>query len=473
MTTYENYEPNVNNENNFNNLNNANNEIYDNTEQLNYIYKVQDLYNNFVSQDRYTPKKYPSYYNQQIEKPVIIQPDQSYVSLNQNLVGNANPKTKIRPVVAPPTHDWEYWRGNDFVFPNKLNERSIQDYYNSGYYIDEDVDCPPRKNKLVIKNNGDSGNGYTPTPKPTNVRKEMIKEEFNYNMIKENYENPKNSNNYLPFSGEKEMEKSSCKSCTGGGYDLPPKNFKKENGDFTKVEEKPPAPIEKRFTGDLNDACSYDPTNLNYNLPSNYTSTNCQRRQDLSELNGQVFTSTIVPGVYYKNQIIEPISSNIGISFTQQVPPRKVSYDKDGNKIYTALDPRLYTPDTKEVKEIDVPSNYDVYDPRTNGYGTQYRSYVDKMTGQPRFYYDDINAIRRPNYIARSDIDFMDKADSYGPIKEDEEEIDITENIRKNVEYAYLDNTIDFRTDMMTRLMRPANARLWQKRMAPITGLKK
>ena len=426
-----------------------------------YIYKVEKLYGDFINQDRYTPQNHPSYYNQQVEKDTIVEPDQSYFSKNQNLVGGANPKTKIRPVVAPPSYDWEYWRGNDFVFPNTINERSVQDYYSSGYYIDEDVSCP--KDRLIVE----TKENFEYLPK--NPRMQIIKENYDFNNISSNN---KGSNNYLPVGGEKEESK--CKSCTGGPYDLPPpKNFKKDNGDFKKFDKNEPPQSEKRYTGDINDSCSYDQTNLYYGLPTNYASTNCQRRPDLKELNSQIFTSTVVPGVYYKNEIIEPIGSNIGISFTQQVPPRKVSYDSEGNKIYTALDPRLYTPEENISKEIDVPSNYDVYDPRSNGYGTSYRSYVDKLTGQPRFYYDDIEAIRRPNYIARSNVDFLNNANTYGPIKEDSEEINVTENIRKNAEYAYTDNTIDFRTDMMTRLMRKRNAELWQVRMAPKAGLKK
>lgn len=426
---------------------------------LDYIYKTEKLFNDFINQDRYTIQKFPSYYSQQIEKETVIEPDQSYLSKNQHLVGGANPKTKVKPVVAPPTHDWEYWRGNDFVFPNTINERSVQDYYSSGYYIDEDIQCPPKKSRLMVETKENFTN-----PKPMNKKKEEIRENYNFN---------KSSNNYFPISGQQDSNSvNTCKSCTGG-YDIPPsKDFKKENGDFKKFNEN--VPSNQRFTGDVDDACGYDQTNLYYDLPTNYSSTNCQRRSDLKELNGQVFTSTIVPGVYYKNQIIEPISSNIGISFTQQVPPRKVSYDSYGNKIYTAMDPRVFTPDMDDgPKEIDVPSNYDVYDPRSNGYGTSYRSYIDKLTGQPRFYYDDVDAIRRPNYIARSDVDFLKDADTYGPIKENDEEISLTENIRKNAEYAYLDNTIDFRTDMMTRLMRKRNAELWQTRMAPKAGMKK
>ena len=439
-------------------INNIN--IKTNPPNLDYIYKTEKLYDDFINQDRYTIQKFPSYYNQQIEKEIPIEPNQSFISKNQNLVGGANPKTKIRPVIAPPTHDWEYWRGNDFVFPNTINERSVQDYYSSGYYIDEDIQCQ-KKSGLMVKTKENFTN-----PKPNNNRRDDIKENYNFNVMS------KSSNNYFPISGQQdENSENKCKSCTGG-VDIKSNTFKKENGDFKKFEEN--VPSNQRYTGDIDDACGYDQTNLIYDLPSNYSSTNCQRRTDLKELNGQLFTSTIVPGVYYKNQIIEPISSNIGISFTQQVPPRKVSYDSYGNKIYTAMDPRVYTPDMNDdPKETDVPSNYDIYDPRSNGYGTSYRSYIDKLTGQPRFYYDDIDAIRRPNYIARSDVDFLNNADTYGPIKENDEEINITENIRKNAEYAYLDNTIDFRTDMMTRLMRKRNAELWQTRQAPKAGMKR
>ena len=434
--------------------------------KLDYMYKTEKLYNDFINKERYTIDKFPSYYNQQIEKETIVEPDQSFFSSNQNLVGGANPKTMIRPVIAPPSYDWEYWRGNDFVFPNAMNERSVQDYYSSGYYVDENVQCPKKKDKLMVK----TKENYT-VPKPVNSRREHIKENYNFN-------NSSRSNNYFPISGEQDLNEpipNDCKTCKGGPYDLQPsseKIFKMENGDFKKFDQN--IPSDRRSPGDIDDACGYDQTNLYYDLPSNYSSTNCQRRKDLKDLNGQLFTSTVVPSVYYKNQIIEPISSNIGISFTQQIPPRKVSYDKDGNKIYTAMDPRVYSPDLNEPEEeLDVPSNYDVTDPRSNGYGTSYRSYIDKLTGQPRFYYDDVDAVRRPNYVTRSDVDFLRTADSYGPIKEEDDEINITENIRKNVEYAYLDNTIDFRNDMMVRLMRKRNAELWQLRMAPKAGMKK
>ena len=36
--------------------------------------------------------------------------------------------------------------------------------------------------------------------------------------------------------------------------------------------------------------------------------------------------------------------------------------------------------------------------------------------GQTKFYYDDVDAIRMPNYITRSNIDHQPFADRYGPL---------------------------------------------------------
>ena len=81
--------------------------------------------------------------------------------------------------------------------------------------------------------------------------------------------------------------------------------------------------------------------------------------------------------------------------------------EENGDVTYEYLDPFLPENAEKlkpkcEKKHIIDTSN--VYDPRSNSYGTSYRSYIDKMTGQVRYYYDDINAIRQPNYITRNNI---------------------------------------------------------------------
>jgi len=223
-----------------------------------------------------------------------------------------------------------------------------------------------------------------------------------------------------------------------------------------------------KYPGDVNRSCTYDPSNIEYDLPTNYMAGNCERNNKVRELNHELFTSTVTPGVYYNTQIIEPLNSNIGISFDQQIPPRQVSRNKSGDITYTAMDPSLYSP-VPEPDRIDYgTAPYEVTDPRTNGYGTSYREYQHDITGQPRFYYDDVNAARRPNYIIRTNIDHLLKADSYGVVQSDQDIMSRNCQSRNIAEQGLLNDTLNFRTDMMTRLMRKTNAEAWQKRLAPI-----
>ena len=55
-----------------------------------------------------------------------------------------------------------------------------------------------------------------------------------------------------------------------------------------------------------------------------------------------------------------------------------------------------------EDEFVEEPGASNVYDPRFTGYGTSYRTYIEPMTGQPRFYYDDVDAIRKYNYIRKA-----------------------------------------------------------------------
>ena len=51
-------------------------------------------------------------------------------SLNGTLVGDANPKTKIPPLIPRPSYDWKL---NDFVIHSGINARTNFDLHNSGY----------------------------------------------------------------------------------------------------------------------------------------------------------------------------------------------------------------------------------------------------------------------------------------------------------------------------------------------------
>ena len=449
-----------------------------------YIQESKNLYeqgrnNNLVN--RYTFDKYPSYFTQQVETPVTITPDQSFKSNSQSLVGPANPKTRIAPVVAPPVYEWHYWKKDDFVVPNMINDKPSRDYYGSGYLVSKDPtpkrqanDTMYRSNKTMSKNNPILNNANIDLPllDPENKtdKKKTTVENFTYLSKLEDYDDNDIVENFT-YIDQPVTEKKKCNSCT-----MPsptPSQRERTNGDFKKFDTKKQEGKNVRYTGDVNDQFAYDETNMKYGLPTNYAASNCQRKNEVASVNDQIFTSTVVPGVYYRNQVIEPIDSNIGISFTQQIPPRMVSEDDKGDIIYTGMDPKLYKPVNEPEQRIDVPSTYDVYDPRFNGYGTSYRGYTDKMTGRPRFFYDDVDAIRRPNYITRTEIDHLKGVDTYGPIRSNADVELSNDEIRVKAENAFSDQTLDFRTDMMTRLMRKANAQAWQQRMAPITRMKK
>jgi hypothetical protein len=455
------------------------------SQQRAYIEKSENLYKKGVTDhitNRYTFDKYPSYFSQQVEKPLVVQPDMRYPSNSQALVGGANPKTRIAPVVSPPIYEWHYWKDNDFVVPNVINDRTTQDYYGSGYYTspEECQKTDPKAPVSYVQNQAFSNNDAilnnasvnNPILNPNNKTSKTgtIVENFTYNRNDRNDRTPKTFENFTYITGSD--TKKDCKSCSlpDPSMSVPPKQ--RTNGDFKQFDQKNGNEKNVRYSGDVIESVGYDETNLQYNLPSNYESTNCQRKTEMAGINNQMFTSTIVPGVYYKNQIIEPIDSNIGISFEQQIPPRKVT-DENGTILYTSMDPKLYTPVQQVEEPLDVPSTYDVFDPRSNGYGTSYRGYTDKMTGRPRFYYDDVESIRRPNYLTRTEIDHLKDVDTYGPVRSDQDIRASNDTIREKVENAFKDQTLDFRTDMMTRLMRKRNAELWQLRMAPKAGMQK
>ena len=410
--------------------------------------KTEDLYNKGVKEykkNRYTVEKFPSYYADQRIKSTEIVPDQSFVSSNQRLVGKANPKTLIAPVVAPPSHDWEHWKDNDFVFPSAINEKRTQDFYGSGYYTsDEPViehyeprQLPPRPRQPYYENTYVTP--QTPIDTLGQYNGKWPNQIYNGNDMGSEVVVPKD---YLRKKESRQMDSSL---------------FSKTDGVL-------------KYTGDVNRSCTYDPSNINYNLPSNFMAGNCERNDNVRELNDELFTSTITPGVYYKTQIVEPLNSNIGISFDQQIPPRQMSRDQMGNVTYTALDPSLYEPTQSSDQNEYGTAPYEVYDPRSNGYGTSYREYQHELTGQPRFYYDDVNAVRRPNYITRTNIDHLLKADSYGIVQSTNDIMSRNCNSRQIAEQGILDNIIEHRTDLMTRTMRKKNAEMWQRRMAPLSA---
>lgn len=105
-----------------------------------------------------------------------------------------------------------------------------------------------------------------------------------------------------------------------------------------------------------------------------------------------------------------------------------------------------------------------VYDPRFTGYGSNDRAYEDPTTGQTRFFYDDIDAVRMPNFIARSNVDVFPWAVQYGS----DAGVCYGDGYKQLANDTFLDSTLKFRTELQQRLMRKRNAEMWQQRVAPI-----
>lgn len=108
-----------------------------------------------------------------------------------------------------------------------------------------------------------------------------------------------------------------------------------------------------------------------------------------------------------------------------------------------------------------------IYDPRNVGYSDAGRSYVDKVLGQPKYYYDDINAARAPNYITRNKIDIYNFGESTGRLK-DPKNYPNSNNNRLAVE-EFHNSALLHRSDMMQSLMNKRNSEMWQLKQFPIS----
>jgi hypothetical protein len=205
-------------------------------------------------------------------------------------------------------------------------------------------------------------------------------------------------------------------------------------------------------------------------LPVNLPVGKCEQNSEFNQYNTNMFTQTIQPGMYTRNEVIEPINSNIGISSTQQFKPTTRSLNDTG-VTYVEHNPLTFKEDIIEPNiNVDESVNEsNVYDPRHSGYGTSYRAYNDDNIGQPRFFYDDIDAVRMPNYITRNNIDFTPFGDTYGTLKEGESNGNkYNANIRDLANDAFTRNTLEQRSSLQQSMLRPANNRAWQQRMYPI-----
>ena len=425
--------------------------------------------------------------------------DPNFVSLNQNLAGPANPKTLIAPVVVPPPAALDYWRANNLINHSHINTESQTDLYLSGYKVSNCCDridacmtpatvehyTSPTMYEGISNPQHPVGKPCGPKPSqissPVPVTSTPITHVINgtqgcygdthhrTGLVREGFETSQG-----PYSGRTQLP----------GYPkpepiqspqpvtiLPFTGLGLEKKDIRENFETPKGlHIRPNESGWVNTTCGYNPYQLaKADLPTNLMAGNYEKTSEMKQFNKNLFMQTIQPDIYTHSEVIEPINSNIGISFTQQFQPTTCTR-KDGKGLtYTEHDPRIYQPEVKPRELSNNVTEADVYDPRFSGYGTSYRAYNDSNIGQTRFYYDDVDAVRMPNYITRSDIDFTPYADTYGPLKSDNKFGNkFNSNIRSLAQDTFLRSSLQQRTELQTRLMRKRNNELWQLRKNPI-----
>ena len=186
-----------------------------------------------------------------------------------------------------------------------------------------------------------------------------------------------------------------------------------------------------------------------------------RKNQNMSFHQRNLNVQTIQPGVYYEPEEIEPVSYNIGITEARR---QKIPYKKsdNGDVYYNEYNNNARFNPPFEKRTVGPE---DIYDPRFTGYGTSYRSYYDEFVGQPRFYYDDVDAMRMPNYVVRSKVDHLGFSDQYGPM-DDNYGVN-NDEMREMVNQSFLDNSLSFRNDLQQRLMRKRNAEMAYLRQFP------
>jgi len=373
-----------------------------------------------------------------------VNPGPDFVSVNQNLVGNPAKRTMVAPVRVPPPMS-SAWRENSLVVRSGINTATNQDLSRSGYLVSQETyDCADNIGQTMCIGDKD-------------MNLELLQDTFTpIEDVVENFTNPNDvsvNGDFTPLTNTPIGDKT---------YNFPYHQSKKTN--LYNLSD-------NHYSGDVLMSDGYFPTQpIDNNLPSNVAFGKCAKDPVFDEYNKQTYTSTLQPGVYTRNQIVEPISSNIGISFTQQFEPVTCKKDKNGTT-FIGHDPNI-TPVPFEKPEQLIPYDRqthlsDIYDPRYTGYGTSYRSYVEPVTGQVRFYYDDVDAYKRPNYITRSKVDFIPSSVSTQAIPNSQYFEKQNKYARTIAHQKFANDTMDFRTDLQERLMRKANANLEQTRRFP------
>ncbi|NBV67836.1 MAG: hypothetical protein EBR74_04765 [Flavobacteriia bacterium] len=412
-------------------------------------------------------------------------PDSLYYSINQNLVGPENPKTHFAPVVPPRLYE-ETWSKNDRFFVNRgINDQKQQEYYQNGYisYADSKKDknqCCPTK-------------ASSPNMIPLHVQE-----------------------NFEPLHSY-----STSSSSDGGDHGNSRSSGSGTRGPEIRISDDSFAP--------MNLSWGYFPEHAEQNLAVNYprSSNFCATDDYNRQIRTTPLQPGLV--AYSEVDVNDANMSNLGISYTQPFLPTKLVDLAGTDKSFYETDPfwRDFPSTAKKsltnyesaygldpIQPEPVRENYqnhhpivprrqkgqrnrreyredysqhgdrnrniqgmngingpammdrrDIYDPRLTGYGTSYRGYTDPMSGQPRYFYDDVDAHTQYNYITKSKIDHLPRTSQCGPYQPPAMN---NMETRRYAEEQFLNQTLQQRTELQDRLMQKVLHRNIQRHQAPI-----
>lgn len=216
----------------------------------------------------------------------------------------------------------------------------------------------------------------------------------------------------------------------------------------------------------VNKECTYNPGAISYGLPVNKCVGNAQLEPGYINYNKNQGTQIVQPGMYFQSDVLDPINSNIGISYSQQFQPQTAESVAPGEVVYKDHDANQFVGETYVNNAITGEELQNIYDPRYTGYASNDRYYLDTMTGQPRFFYDDIDAVKRPSYIVRSNVDHIGEFDQTGAMKHGKIDYDYREIANKE----FHESTLDQRSDIQVRLAQKNYARTAQLRDMPLSN---
>lgn len=182
-----------------------------------------------------------------------------------------------------------------------------------------------------------------------------------------------------------------------------------------------------------------------------------------------------VPEEFYRKTTVEPggeffvyndshrnLAHNIGMT---EMPAKMKHFrykTDDGSTVYHSTDKYEDVQEDGDYKHM--PDNSYVYDPRFTGYGDPDRVGWEPLGGQVQYWYRDVEAYTRPNFISSSKVDHIDFIDPSGKLLPEYKRTASYEDIRRQVKDRNDADTLLFREDMMANLMEKMDAVDWQKR---------